>query len=289
MENGDGMSDEHDMYRTSHLKLVPRRHWGRMVTAAVVLVLLVLLVRAFAYGKIEWAYVGQFLFATAILEGLVNTIIMTIAAMVLGITLGIIFAIMRISENPVLSTIATGYVWIFRGAPALLQLLLWFNLALVFPKIGIPGLAEWRTVDIMTPFVAAMLALGIQQGAYTSEVVRSGLLSVDSGQYEAGRAIGMGQFLLLRRIILPQAMRVILPPVGNEVIGMVKTTSLASVIQYSEILHNAQIVYYANTRVLELLIVASIWYLVAVSVLSVIQMYIERHFARGTKRLKTTG
>ena len=283
------MSDENDMYRTSHLTLVPRRHWGRIVTAAVVLILLALLARAFYYGKIEWAYVGQFLFAKAILDGLVNTLIMTAAAMALGITLGVIFAIMRISENPVLSTIATGYVWIFRGAPALLQLLLWFNLALVFPKIGIPGLAEWRTVDVMTPFVAAMLALGIQQGAYTSEVVRSGLLSVDSGQYEAGRAIGMGQFLMLRRIILPQAMRVILPPVGNEVIGMVKTTSLASVIQYSEILHNAQIIYYANTRVLELLLVASVWYLVAVTVLSVIQMYVEAYFARGTKRLKTTG
>lgn len=283
------MSQVYEMYRTSHLKLVPRRHWGRMVTAAIVLILLALLARAFYYGRIEWTYVGQFLFARTILEGLVNTLLMTAAAMGLGITLGVIFAIMRISENPVLSTIATGYVWIFRGAPALLQLLLWFNLALVFPRIGIPGIAEWRTVDVMTPFVAAMLALGIQQGAYTSEVVRSGLLSVDSGQYEAGRAIGMGQFMLLRRIILPQAMRVILPPVGNEVIGMVKTTSLASVIQFAEILHNAQIVYYANTRVLELLLVASVWYLVAVSVLSVIQFYIERHFARGTKRLKTTG
>ncbi|MBK1840405.1 amino acid ABC transporter permease [Azospirillum sp. YIM B02556] len=278
-----------DIYRTSHLKLRPRRHWGRMVAAGIVLLLLAALVRAFATGKIEWSYVGEFLFAPAILEGLVNTILMTFSAMLIGIVLGVLFAIMRISENPVLSWIATGYVWIFRGAPALLQLLLWFNLALVFPKIGIPGLMEWRTVDVMTPFVAAMLALGIQQGAYTSEVVRGGLLSVDSGQYEAARAIGMGQLMMLRRIVLPQAMRVILPPIGNEVIGMVKITSLASVIQYSEILHNAQIVYYANTRVLELLLVASFWYLAVVSILSVLQMYVERHFARGTKRPKATG
>lgn len=283
------MSETDDIYRTSHLKLVPRRHWGRMITAAVVLLLLAALVRAFANGKIEWSYVGEFLFSRTILDGLINTILMTFAAMALGVVLGVIFAIMRISENPVLSSIATGYVWIFRGAPALLQLLLWFNLALVFPKIGIPGVMEWRTVDVMTPFVAAMLALGIQQGAYTSEVVRGGLLSVDSGQYEAARAIGMGQLLMLRRIVLPQAMRVILPPIGNEVIGMVKTTSLASVIQYSEILHNAQIIYYANTRVLELLLVASFWYLATVSILSVGQMYIERYFARGTKRLKATG
>ncbi|WP_377810274.1 amino acid ABC transporter permease [Azospirillum sp. A29] len=278
-----------DIYRTSHLKLRPRRHWGRMVAAGIVLLLLAALVRAFATGKIEWSYVGEFLFAPAILEGLVNTILMTVSAMLIGIVLGVVFAIMRISENPVLSWIATGYVWIFRGAPALLQLLLWFNLALVFPKIGIPGLMEWRTVDVMTPFVAAMLALGIQQGAYTSEVVRGGLLSVDSGQYEAARAIGMGQLMMLRRIVLPQAMRVILPPIGNEVIGMVKITSLASVIQYSEILHNAQIIYYANTRVLELLLVASFWYLAVVSILSVLQMYVERHFARGTKRPKATG
>lgn len=283
------MNETDDIYRTSHLKLVPRRHWGRAIAAAVVVLLLAALVRAFANGKIEWSYVGEFLFSRTILDGLVNTMLMTSAAMAIGIVLGVVFAMMRISENPVLSTIATGYVWIFRGAPALLQLLLWFNLALVFPKIGIPGVMEWRTVDVMTPFVAAMLALGIQQGAYTSEVVRGGLLSVDVGQYEAARSIGMGQLLMLRRIVLPQAMRVILPPIGNEVIGMVKITSLASVIQYSEILHNAQVVYYANTRVLELLLVASFWYLAAVSVLSVVQMYIERYFARGAKRLKATG
>jgi polar amino acid transport system permease protein len=283
------MKEADDPYRTSHLILVPRRHYGRMISAALVCLLLAALVRAFVYGQIEWRYVGQFLFAPAILAGLWNTLLMTIAAMTLGIVLGVVIAVMRISENPVLSTIAAGYVWIFRGAPALLQLLLWFNLALVFPKMGIPGLFEYRTVDIMTPFVAAMLALGIQQGAYTSEVVRSGLLSVDTGQYEAARAIGMTQSKMLRRIVLPQAMRVILPPIGNEVIGMVKLTSLASVIQFSEILHNAQIIYFANTRVLELLLVASFWYLVVVTLLSIGQGYIEAYFGRGSKAIKATG
>jgi len=275
-------------YEIAHLKLVPKRHIGRMVAAAVVLVLLAGLVRAFAVGQIEWSYVAEFLFAPAIIQGLYNTLIMTFAAMTLGIVLGVLIAIMRISGNPVLSSIAVGYVWIFRGAPALLQLLLWFNLALIFPTIGIPGLFEFRTVDVMTPFVAAMLGLGISQGAYTSEVVRSGLLSVDSGQYEAARTIGMTQMKMLRRIVLPQAMRVMVPPIGNEVIGMVKLTSLASVIQYSEILHNAQIIYYANTRVLELLLVASFWYLVVVSVLSIGQHYIERYFGRGAKSIRAT-
>ncbi|PND20082.1 ABC transporter permease [Ensifer sp. MMN_5] len=275
-------------YEIAHLKLVPKRHIGRMIAAGIVLLLFVGLVRAFSVGQIEWSYVRDFLFAPAILAGLYNTLLMTVAAMGLGIVLGVVIAIMRISGNPVLSSIAIGYNWVFRGAPALLQLMLWFNLALIFPTLGIPGLFEFRTVDVMTPFVAAVLGLGISQGAYTSEVVRSGLLSVDSGQYEAARTIGMTQMMMLRRIVLPQAMRVMVPPVGNEVIGMVKLTSLASVIQYSEILHNAQIIYFANTRVLELLLVASFWYLLVVSVLSIGQHYIERYFGRGSKSIRSS-
>ncbi len=275
-------------HEIAHLELVPRRHIGRIVASVVIVLLLLAFARALWHSQIEWAYVRQFLTVNTILNGLVNTLVMTVCAMLLGITLGVVFAIMRVSSNPVLRSVATGYIFLFRGAPALLQLLLWFNLALIFPTIGIPGIVEWRTVDLMTPFVAAMLGLGIQQGAYTAEVVRGGLLAVDSGQYEAARAIGMTQFQMLRRIVLPQAMRVIVPPVGNEVIGMVKLTSLASVIQYSEILHNAQIIYYANSRVLELLIVASIWYLVVVSLLSVGQYTIERHYGRGASALRTT-
>ncbi len=275
-------------YEIAHLKLVPKRHIGRMIAAGIVLLLFAGLVRAFSVGQIEWSYVRDFLFAPAILAGLYNTLLMTVAAMGLGIVLGVVIAIMRISGNPVLSSIAIGYIWVFRGAPALLQLMLWFNLALIFPTLGIPGLFEFRTVDVMTPFVAAVLGLGISQGAYTSEVVRSGLLSVDSGQYEAARTIGMTQMMMLRRIVLPQAMRVMVPPVGNEVIGMVKLTSLASVIQYSEILHNAQIIYFANTRVLELLLVASFWYLLVVSVLSIGQHYIERYFGRGSKSIRSS-
>ena len=184
--------------------------------------------------------------------------VMAVLAMALGIVLGVVVAVMRLSPNPVLQTVAAGYTWLFRGTPLILQLLLWFNLALVFPTIGIPGLWSARTVDVMTPFVAALLGLGINQGAYTSEVVRAGMLSVDIGQYEAAQAIGMTRLRALRRIILPQAMRVVIPPLGNEFIGMVKLTSLASVIQYPEVLHNAENIYYANIRVIELLIVAGV-------------------------------
>ena len=263
------------------LRIVPRRHWGRAAAVVVILVLFVLLARAFAQGQIEWRYVGTFLTAPAILQGLVNTVVMAVVAMALGIVLGTVAAMMRSSANPVLRAAALVYAWLFRGTPVILQLLLWFNLALIFPTIGLPGLFSLRTVDAMTPFMAALLGLGINQGAYTSEVIRSGMLAVDHGQYEAARSIGMTRLKSLRRIILPQAMRVVIPPLGNEFISMVKITSLASVIQYAEILHSAQNIYYANARVIELLIVAGIWYLAVVSVLTPLQMLLERRFARG--------
>lgn len=266
---------------SDNLIIVPRRHFGRIIGAAVVCLALAAIVRAFAVGQIEWNYVAEFLTVQAIMTGLVNTIVMAILAMLLGIALGVVFAVMRLSANPVLSMTAVSYIWFFRAVPALLQLLLWFNLALVFPTIGIPGLFSFKTVEVMTPFVAALLGLGIQQGAFTAEVVRAGLLSVDNGQYEAAQTLGMTRLKLLRRIIMPQAMRVIVPPIGNEFIGMVKLTSLASVIQFAEILHSAQNIYYANSRVIELLIVAAIWYLVVVTVLSLIQGRIEAYYARG--------
>jgi polar amino acid transport system permease protein len=268
-------------YQITDLVRVPRRHYGQIVSAVLVIAALAAIVRAFVVGQIEWDYVGEFLTVPAIMTGLVNTIIMSMLAMVLGIVLGVVFAIMRLSDNPVLSYTALGYIWLFRAVPALLQLLLWFNLALVFPTIGIPGFFSVPTVEIMTPFVAALFGLGIQQGAFTAEVVRAGLLAVDRGQYEAAQTLGMTRLKMLRRIIMPQAMRVIIPPIGNEFIGMVKLTSLASVIQYAEILHSAQNIYYANSRVIELLIVAAFWYLIVVTILSLVQGRIEKYFSKG--------
>lgn len=272
----------------ARLPRVGRRHLGRWLAALIIVALLALVVRAFALGQINWAVVGRFLTAQSILTGLWFTILMTVLAMAVGIGSGVIFAIMRMSSNPVLQGVAGFYIWLFRGTPLLLQLLLWFNLALVFPTIGIPGLAAWRTVDIMTPFVATLLGLGLNQGAYTAEVVRAGILSIDNGQTGAAKAIGMTRLTALRRIVLPQAMRVIIPPVGNEVVSMVKLTAMASVIQYPDILRNAQTVYYANGLVIELLLVASFWYLAVVTVLSIGQSLLERHFARGQVRRRIT-
>lgn len=263
------------------LEVIHPRKLGTKLLAAVCILLVLLVVRAFWMGQIDWAVVGSYLFSRPVLVGLVSTIVMTFAAMALGIVLGVGAAVMRMSENKVIRSIAIGYIWLFRGVPALLQLLLWFNLALIFPTIGFSEAYSLRTVDVMTPFVAAFLGLGIQQGAYTAEVVRAGILSIDKGQMEAAASIGMTRLRALWRIVLPQAMRVIVPPIGNETIGMIKLTSLASVIQYSEILRKVQEVYYVNSRVIELLIVAAFWYMVLVTLFSIAQVYIERYFSQG--------
>jgi polar amino acid transport system permease protein len=279
------ISDE-ALNKIATLPAVRRVRYGRYLAVAIIAVILVLIGKAFADGQIEWQVVAQFFTAPAILWGFLNTIGMTVCAMGLGIVLGVTFAIMYMSPNKVISRCAVAYIWFFRGTPLLLQLLLWFNLALVFPVIGIPGVWEARTVDVMTPFMATLLGLGMNQGAYTAEVVRGGIISVDIGQVEAGKSIGMTPLATLFHIVLPQAMRVIVPPVGNEVISMVKLTSIASVIGYGEILRNAQNVYYANGRVIELLIVTAVWYLAVVTVLQITQYFIERHFSKGYGRRK---
>lgn len=263
---------------------VPLRHPARWVTGALCLVVLALIVRAFANGQIEWSYVGQFLTARSIVAGFGNTLLMTALAMGLGILLGLIAALMRLSENPVSQAIAGGYIWFFRGTPIYLQLLLWFNLALIFPTVGIPGLWEARMVDVMTPFWAALLGLGVCQGAYTAEVIRAGILSVDAGQVEAARAVGMRGPQVMRHIVLPQTLRIITPPISNEVIGMLKHTSIAAVISYNEVMHTASMIYFVNNRVIEMLIVCSIYYLAMVTILSVLQSAIERRLGRSLSR-----
>ena len=284
MSSGDRNLNKSAPLDVNALVIVPQRKIGTKIMAVICIILLLLLARAFWKGDIAWSYVSENLFSRSVMAGVGNTIIMTFCAMIVGIVLGVVAAIMRMSDNPVLRSISVGYVWLFRGTPALLQLLLWFNLALIFPTLGIPGLFSIRTVDVMTPFVAALLGLGIQQGAYTAEVVRAGILSIDKGQMEAAQSIGMTKLRATLKIVLPQAMRVIVPPIGNETIGMVKLTSLASVIQYSEVLRSVEDIYYVNSRVIELLIVAAIWYMVVVTILSIVQIYIERHFSKGWGR-----
>lgn len=275
-----------DDLRGRALTVVSLRHPFRILFALVVLAFLVFLGLSFAHAQITWSVVRQYLTYGAILTGVEHTILISFLAMLCGLTLGVIFAVMRLSVNPVTSSVAWLYVWLFRGTPVLLQLLIWFNLALIWPTLGIPGLFHARTVHVITPFIAALLGLGVNEGAYLTEVVRAGILSVDEGQWVAAGAIGMSRLQTLRLIVLPQAMRVIIPPVGNESIGMLKFSSLASVISYSELLNQAQQIYYVNADVMELLFVAAIWYLAVTSVLTTIQYYVERHFGRGAQRVR---
>lgn len=275
--------------QAEHLTVVPLRHPGRWVAALAALGFFAAFVLAFATNeKIDWGAIPKYMFSAPILTGLWHTILLTILAQGIGIMLGILAAVMRLSENPVSRSIAWVYVWFFRGTPLLVQLIFWFNLGLVFNTISITipfvdvTLFSEPTNTLITPFAAALLGLALNEGAYMSEIVRGGLIGVDHGQTEAANALGMSPQLTLRRIVLPQAIRIIIPPTGNELINMLKTTSLASVIAYDDLLHGAQAIYNQNLETLELLMVASAWYLIVTSVLSVNQFYLERHYAKGT-------
>ncbi|UNS98898.1 amino acid ABC transporter permease [Streptomyces tubbatahanensis] len=267
------------------IKAIPVRHWGRYVSAVVVLVLLALLVRAFATAEgLRWGSVGDFFFDDQILEGVKNTLVVSVLAMLMGLVLGVILAVMRMSKNPVTSSVAWGYIWVFRGTPIYVQLLLWFNLALIFPILDIMPIYKDEMTDVMTPFMAALLGLGLNEAAYMAEICRAGIQSVDEGQTEASQALGMTQAQNMRRVVLPQAMRVIVPPTGNEFINLLKTSSLCSVVMYEELLRKGQNIGNTSSAVVELLMVATVWYLVITSVFSIGQYYLERRFARGSSR-----
>jgi polar amino acid transport system permease protein len=262
--------------------VVPVRHPWRYVAAGLVLAGFGFLIRAFATADIDWAVVPRYLTEPVILSGLRNTLILTLLCMAVGVVLGVLAAVMKQSENPVLRIGASAYIWFFRGTPVLVQLLIWFNLSLIFQTIGIPGVFDVSTNVLMTPFVAAVLGLGLNEGSYMAEIVRGGMLAVDRGQVEAAQAVGLTRSQTLRRIILPQALRVIIPPTGNEVISMLKYTSLAYVIAYNELLSSAYKIYSSNLKVIELLLTASIWYLVLTTVLTVGQHYLEKRFNRSS-------
>ncbi|MBL8581184.1 MAG: amino acid ABC transporter permease [Rhizobiaceae bacterium] len=257
------------------------RHYGRWFGATVLLVALAYIAWAFAVGNIDWPTVGEYLFHPRVLWGVAMTIVLSVIAMTIGVMIGTVTALGRTSRNPVISTAAAFYTWLFRGAPILLQLLIWYNLALIFPVVGIPGVWHAPTVMVMTPFAAALIAFSLHEGAYTSEVIRSGLLSIDVGQHEAAKSIGMGYGLTFRRVVLPQALRIVIPPLGNEFIGLLKMSALASVVGFLELTGTVQDIYYVNTKIMEMLFVAAIWYLVIVSFFSVVQMWLERRVSRG--------
>ncbi|MBT2400234.1 amino acid ABC transporter permease [Streptomyces sp. ISL-100] len=266
------------------IKAIPVRHWGRWVAGVIVVALLGSLVYAFSQGNVRWDTVGDFIFDDRILGGMGRTMLISVLSMAIGLVLGVVFAVMRLSKNPVTGAVAWLYIWFFRGTPVFVQLLLWFNLGLVFQYLNLGPIYKDEMVDVMTPFMVALLGLGLNEGAYMAEIVRAGIQSVDEGQTEAAHALGMNNSKTMRRVVLPQAMRVIVPPTGNEFINLLKTSSLVAVVSYVDLTRAAQNIGSTSFAVMELLLVASVWYLVLTSVFSVGQYYLERRYARGALR-----
>jgi len=229
----------------------------------------------------EWDAVGRFLWNPLIREGAWRTIQVAVLAQVLGVLLGGLFALMGMSRSPAARGLTGFYVWFFRGTPALLQLYILY--------FGIPQLFDNQTLTTeLTAFRAAIIAFGVNEGAYMTEIVRSGILSVEAGQMDAAKSVGMTQFQAMRRIILPQALRVIIPPTGNEFIAMLKNTSLASAISLVELLYASNLIYSSNFKFMELLVVAAIWYLAMTSVFSLLQAELERRLAVGERERPET-
>ena len=295
----------------STMKIVPVRHPWRWVASAVIVVLLGMLVNTLVFshvtrggvreGRFQWGVVGHYLFAPSVLRGIEVTLELTVIAMVAGLLIGIVLAVMRLSPSRLLSGTAWVYIWFFRGTPVLVQLFFWYlgisylyqhftfgaSVALPYVTVHLPFWQSVATINsntLVTSFIAGAFGLSFNEGAYMSEIVRAGIISVDEGQTEAAASLGMSKGLTLRRIVLPQAMRVIIPPTGNETISMLKTTSLVSVIAGVDLFQATQNISNTNYEVVPLLIVASLWYLFFTSVMTVGQFYVERYYARGSSR-----
>jgi polar amino acid transport system permease protein len=272
------------------IKAIPLRHPWRWITALIVLGVVAELVYTIATAPdVHWDVVPTYLFQGLIVDGVRVTLELTAISMVIGVVLGVVLAVMRLSPNPVMSTVSWFYIWFFRGTPVLVQIFFWFNLNTVLHHVGIGipftniGLSA-STNDLITPFLAAILGLGLNEAAYYAEIVRAGIISVEHGQTEAAQALGMRRMLIMRRVVLPQAMRVILPPTGNETISMLKTSSLAVIAAVPELFTRQEQISSVTFRVVEMATVASIWYLFMTSILTFGQYYLERYFARGAQR-----
>jgi polar amino acid transport system permease protein len=295
------------------VKVVPVRHYGQWAGAVVALVLVAMLINTLfskipsgqyvcrvvngarschqtSVWRFSWNIVFHYFTTSEVLRGLELTIFLTVVAMALGISIGVGLAVMRLSSNRLLTMTAWSYTWFFRGTPVLVQLFFWEYISILYHTItiGVPftniTFLHINAVTLFTPTIAAIVALSLNEGAYMSEIARSGLISVDEGQSEAAMSIGMTRLQTMRLIVLPQAMRVIIPPTGNEVISMLKTSSLASTIAVVELFGATGNISASNFQTMPLLIVASIWYLIVTTVLSIGQFYLERRYARGALR-----
>ena len=281
--------------RPEAIKAVKLRHPWRIAIAVVLVVLLVLFVLDAAQRKaFGWADVGKYVFDIRISQAALVTLELTVYSMIIGIVLGLVLAIMRLSPNPVLKAVAWLYLWVFRGTPVYVQLVFWGLITLIYNTIviGIPFVHTWATIPItwVPPlFFISVVGLSLNEAAYMAEIVRAGLLSVDPGQEEAAKALGMSWWQTMRRIVIPQSMRIIIPPTGNEVISMLKTTTLVAAVPFTlDLFGRSRDISAETFTPIPLLIVASIWYLFFTSVLMIGQYFLEKRFARGTTRGRPT-
>lgn len=266
-----------------------RVRWKQWVARVLVVLAVAMLVHMLVTNpRFEWDVVLAWFRAPSIVKALWTTLWLSAVSMALGLVLGVLLAVARMADNRLLSGLASVYIWFFRGTPLLVQLIFWFNLAALVPRLGVgvpfggPKIWEWSTNDLITPLTAAILGLGLNEGAYMAEIIRGGLLSIDQGQRDAAKAFGMSNGRALRRVILPQAMRSIIPPTGNQLISMVKATAMVSVIAMSDLLYTVQSVYNRTFETIPLLLVAVLWYLIVTSILNIAQSFVEDYFARGS-------
>lgn len=277
------------------IKPVPAGGATRWIAAAVLFVLVVFFLQVLITNpNLQWTVVAQYMFNRAILAGLGMTLLLTALAMILGLAIGVVIALMRLSGDRVLGAVSWGWIWFFRGVPPLVQLIFWYNLALLLPEISLgipfgPKLFTWNTNDLITPFSAAIMGLAFTESAYAAEMLRAGIQAVSGGQTEAAATLGMTRGQTLRRIVLPQALRIVIPPIGNDTISMLKFTSLVSVLALPDLLYSAQMVYARTYQTVPLLIVATIWYLILTTVLTAAEHLIEDRLRIGRRPAGSRG
>lgn len=275
-----------------HLKVVHPKHWVLWILSAVA----VFAVAQFAWSLVtnqryEWNVFGEYFFSEIVLNSLILTLQLTVISGVIGFVLGALLALARLSKSPLLNSFSWSFIWFFRSVPLVVQLVVWYNLGYLYPTLGLGTpfttdfwLVEFPTVQLISSFAAATLGLSLHQAAYSAEIIRAGILSVDQGQLEASAALGLPRRYRFFRIILPQAARAITPNAFNEIIGLVKGTSVVFVVALPELFYTVQVIYNRNQRIIPLLLVAVVWYAIITTLLSIAQYYIERHFSKGAHR-----
>jgi polar amino acid transport system permease protein len=268
-------------------------HWiGGILLAVFAIIFLQVLV---TNQNMQWGVVGRYMFNPAILSGLGMTLVLTVLAMAIGLAIGVLLAIMRLSSSQVFQAASWAWIWFFRGVPPLVQMIFWYNLALLLPEVSIgipfdgPKLVSWNTNELITPFSAAIMGLAFTESAYAAEMIRAGIQAINAGQTEAAATLGMTRGQTLRRIVLPQALRIVIPPIGNDTISMLKFTSLVSVLALPDLLYSAQMVYARTYQTVPLLLVATIWYLVLTTILTVVEHAVEHRLKSEHHADKKTG